>query len=1731
MNNADASINVQRVRSGLFIAMLFVIMPWAGLHQPEVTINANESASSSTDIWNESPLRNIAVPENFTFLSYTDYSDVGILINNQSEDSKAIGYAFVAARNISVEKIFLFDNESTPTEETINPGQFDTYFADPLRQMISDRNLTTELNYLVTTKGIPLRINGPGNGKASFDSEIGLINGAFNSTIHQNWWASHTYGPGAGEEMKQFSRQEEGFYLVTRLTGYDVDTALGLITKANNSFGEHGLTVLDLATNRNGSGYKWWNDLLYTTNETMSGMGLPVHFNQNGTYVTNMDNVSMYASWGSNDGSWAGNLLPNSGYDTSDGSWSTGARYWDGIGPSLSPGEQWWWTRQTETKKNGNAAMEGRLEDAPCGANDASTTNGLLAEYFDNNGITYNVSTMVNLSGRTPDFIRHEPNIDWPSTQNAWTGLDSRFLEYWSARHTGIIHIPTDGNWTFYLRSDDGSKLWIDDVEIVDNQGHHAMQERSGVVWLSAGEHRLRTEFFEHGGYAGLELKWEGPGIFKQTVPTNVLTRGSSIPVRESDLIHHWEFDETSGDVANDSIGTAHLNFTGTNGSQWRSCVLGNCAFFDGIDDEARIDIEDSVTDFTVSLWVQANHTGQARHSSAIAVNDVAGDDNSFQIQTGGGSPGNWELYHNNSYIFGAVDSTSWQHLVATFENDRVTLYLDAIEVLNQSVPNGTVNSIEIYKFGVNRAGNTFFTGSIDDVQIWDAALTSSEVEEVNDEIVWICPSFNTTNNTVTYVEQNVTLLNSGDPIDPNHAWVLDGYSMREGWIEGEWWLEVESYDSNGTTISLNSSERLDFSDSWQSRQLRFRPHSLATSFSIRQVAELTDGTYNGSIFFDTLKLYPIRPHFTWLNGSIAETAVSTSGRTFIFNSSYGQSLVADLLEDGVSGVKGYVYEPYLTAIGDPDILLPYYANGYNFAEVNYAANPMISWMGTVVGDPKMAPYSDLVHDVEIEGVRTNGTLSIGINGSIDVILQNIGPGLVDGYLEVIDRNGNSVLANVSLQMPSGNDYDSRRMISINLTPQRVGFNEYVIRYSSNNWLNPERNENNNIAVINTQINGPPNVLGLTCSSWSVHRGGTVGCTTTVEDDFQVTQVRLGWRLNESGDNWTFINSSSSDYIDWYSSLTIPPSIELGKLDLISEVKDEQTQVSLLQLNGAITITNSPHNWHGVHIEGVDYELWSGAIGLPSTAPSGVKRGTDIILKACVVDPDHDPQSEYPMIISDLGNVSAVQQIESQFTDISCYRAIWHIEWGSNSNNDATIYLYDSQGILFSTRMVPIINEPFKSEITLSDLDGNTKYLAKSVNEKIIISLSDPDDFLSNYNYHMKYKWPGHLENYVEGSVESKGSLFYNHSVMLPPPESGLVYGDLEIELQITDSSEGGVTITIQKNWPMQLQPPIIEGIEFCNSEEIPLTRGADVRGWVIIEQNRIIDEVTFNLAQLGNIKSMQSSNFNWHDCKTPNSTNNTYWRFILNADNSFTSGDSTLQIIATDIDGLRGIGEFSIEIIFSQPRIIEQYGNFTVGEISPMGAFVIDTDGHQGTHCTYVIIDTNGTTVMESEGPLDSNGVFSTNWMPPVSGAPFSSTIGCTDAQGHQVAHTKNNIIPNINNNHSNNSNQSIIVNDISSEPKSKLIITMVIGISSTMLIIIITTILFMLYQSKQNELDVITDGLHDNSEWAAPSDSRLEGEQNIALIEMAMGLLEDQVINEELVPDVNQILNSEEE
>ncbi|MFC1462915.1 PA14 domain-containing protein, partial [Verrucomicrobiota bacterium] len=88
---------------------------------------------------------------------------------------------------------------------------------------------------------------------------------------------------------------------------------------------------------------------------------------------------------------------------------------------------------------------------------------------------------------------------------------------------TGVIEITAAGDYTFYTTSDDGSRLYIEDSMIVDNDGAHGMQERSGVVTLSVGKHPIRVDFFQGGGGHGLEVRYAGPGIAKQLIPNAVL--------------------------------------------------------------------------------------------------------------------------------------------------------------------------------------------------------------------------------------------------------------------------------------------------------------------------------------------------------------------------------------------------------------------------------------------------------------------------------------------------------------------------------------------------------------------------------------------------------------------------------------------------------------------------------------------------------------------------------------------------------------------------------------------------------------------------------------------------------------------------------------------------------------------------------------------------------------------------------------------------------------------------------------------------------------------------------------------------------------------------------------------------------------------------------------------------------------------------------------------------------
>jgi uncharacterized protein (TIGR03790 family) len=111
-------------------------------------------------------------------------------------------------------------------------------------------------------------------------------------------------------------------------------------------------------------------------------------------------------------------------------------------------------------------------------------------------------------------------------------------------------------------------------------------------------------------------------------------------------------------------------------------------------------------------------------------------------------------------------------------------------------------------------------------------------------------------------------------------------------------------------------------------------------------------------------------PNIRFTPGALGGEFVSTDARTFqeppatwqvnrtdmVYRGSH-QSLIGDLIRDGISGVGGSVAEPYISATVRPDILFPAYVSGFNLVEAYYLAIPKLSWQTIVVGDPLCAPF------------------------------------------------------------------------------------------------------------------------------------------------------------------------------------------------------------------------------------------------------------------------------------------------------------------------------------------------------------------------------------------------------------------------------------------------------------------------------------------------------------------------------------------------------------------------------------------------------------------------------------------------------------------------------------------------------------------------------------------------------------------------------------------------------
>jgi hexosaminidase len=137
-----------------------------------------------------------------------------------------------------------------------------------------------------------------------------------------------------------------------------------------------------------------------------------------------------------------------------------------------------------------------------------STKNGINYNYYEGNWQTL------------PDFSALTPLRNGKIYKIGIHDINPR-EDFFGITYTGLINIDEPGDYTFYLSSDDGSKLFINNKELINNDGLHGNKEVSATLNLSKGKYPVRILYFESNDALSLKLEYKGPGIVRRIIPAS----------------------------------------------------------------------------------------------------------------------------------------------------------------------------------------------------------------------------------------------------------------------------------------------------------------------------------------------------------------------------------------------------------------------------------------------------------------------------------------------------------------------------------------------------------------------------------------------------------------------------------------------------------------------------------------------------------------------------------------------------------------------------------------------------------------------------------------------------------------------------------------------------------------------------------------------------------------------------------------------------------------------------------------------------------------------------------------------------------------------------------------------------------------------------------------------------------------------------------------------------------
>lgn len=194
-----------------------------------------------------------------------------------------------------------------------------------------------------------------------------------------------------------------------------------------------------------------------------------------------------------------------------------------------------------------------------------------------------------------------------------------------------------------------------------------------------------------------------------------------------------WEFNENSGSVAADSVG----NSSGTiSGASWTHGASEAGLSFDGANDSVTFGTAPSLsgeTDFTVSAWIRTTSTADG----VVIQQRNGGFNGEYVLKLHADGRVNFFVYGNGTFQYSfstsaTVNDGRWHHLTAMRSGTGGSIFIDGVQ---RASATGTIVDLDS-SIGVGvgadiRDNNQYFNGRIDDVRIYDQALSPAEISEI----------------------------------------------------------------------------------------------------------------------------------------------------------------------------------------------------------------------------------------------------------------------------------------------------------------------------------------------------------------------------------------------------------------------------------------------------------------------------------------------------------------------------------------------------------------------------------------------------------------------------------------------------------------------------------------------------------------------------------------------------------------------------------------------------------------------------------------------------------------------------------------------------------------------------------------------------------------------------------------------------------------------------------------